>query len=91
MTLSSSYVRFALESGHTLFVTACPLSAKSRLMHRSKKHLYLITSLARLHSARPKTVRSPDGRRARSCSGTDGSASFVGDTLGRHQGPCRSP
>src|SRR5262245_5432937 len=28
-------------------------------------------------------MRSPDGRRARSCSGTDGSASFVGDTLGR--------
>jgi len=37
-------------------------------------------------SARPRTVRSP-GRRARSYSGIDGSASFVGDTLGRHQSP----
>jgi hypothetical protein len=36
---SLGHVRSALQSGHTLFVTACPLSAKSDLMRRSKKVL----------------------------------------------------
>jgi hypothetical protein len=47
MTPSLSHVRFASESGHARFVTACPLSANRVLMHRSKRHLYSITSSAR--------------------------------------------
>ena len=37
----------------------CPLSAKSRLMHRSKQHLYSITSSARVSSDAGRRVMQP--------------------------------
>jgi hypothetical protein len=40
------HVRFTPKSGHWLSVSGCPLCAKSRLMHRSKKEPYSITSSA---------------------------------------------
>ena len=40
-------VCYALKIGQTQKRSVCPLSANSRLMHRSKQHPYSITSSAR--------------------------------------------
>ena len=39
-------VRFTPKSGHCRATLGCPLCAKSRLVHRSKKDCYSITSVA---------------------------------------------
>jgi hypothetical protein len=49
-------VCFAPESGHHRTASSCPLSARTRLMHRSKQRLYSITSSAR-NNTEAATVR----------------------------------
>jgi hypothetical protein len=46
LTAPKSYFRFTLESGLNSDIAPCPKSAISGLMHRSKQHLYSITSSA---------------------------------------------
>jgi len=45
-TLNQAECRFWVKSGQTQGRLDCPLSAMNRLMHRSKQHLYSITSSA---------------------------------------------
>jgi hypothetical protein len=47
---ATRHVCFTPKSGHWQRTTPCPLCAKSGLMHRSKQHLYSITSSARVSS-----------------------------------------
>ena len=47
----STVVRYGPKADKMLRCRECPLCAKSGLMHRSKQHLYSITSLTRAHLA----------------------------------------
>src|ERR1700681_4175249 len=47
-SLRANDARSGPDNGHTATAAACPVRASKRLMHRSKQHLYSVTSSARL-------------------------------------------
>src|SRR5258706_8151671 len=49
-SLRADVFRFGPNNGHRSIGSACPFGANTRLMHRSKKHPYSITSSARASS-----------------------------------------
>jgi hypothetical protein len=56
-SVRANVVRCCPDNRHTATTAPCPFGAKSRLMHRSKQHLYSITSSAA--TSRPGGTVSP--------------------------------